>query len=318
MDGEDPLARRSCRGCRPASSPSGRGSPGRPSRARPPCRRRRRCRRSRRRARRSGPSRRPRASRFGSIIGCSSWSSCDGSMREIASSREISPSSTIVTRRLQRRGRRALRRARLQQVELLVLDGELDVLHVAVVLLEPAHRLDELVERLRHRRRASPRSAAACGCPRRRPRPARSRGTRRRARLARRRVARERDARARAVALVAEHHLHDVHRGAEVVGDVVRAPVDLRARRVPRLEDGAHGAEQLLARVRRGSPRPSPRGRSRWNVSTSSRRSSAERSVSCCTARSLLERRRARSRSGARRCRRRPRRTSGSAGGSES
>ena len=34
---------------------------------------------------------------FGSIIGCSSWSSCAGSMRPTASSREISPSSTIVT-----------------------------------------------------------------------------------------------------------------------------------------------------------------------------------------------------------------------------
>ena len=31
---------------------------------------------------------------------------------------------------------------------MLVLDRELDVLHVAVVLLEPVHRLDELVERL--------------------------------------------------------------------------------------------------------------------------------------------------------------------------
>ena len=30
-----------------------------------------------------------------------------------------------------------------------VLDRELDVLHVAVVLLEPRHRLEQLVERLR-------------------------------------------------------------------------------------------------------------------------------------------------------------------------
>ncbi len=34
---------------------------------------------------------------FGSIIGCSSWSSCAGSIRTIASSREIRPSPAIVT-----------------------------------------------------------------------------------------------------------------------------------------------------------------------------------------------------------------------------
>src|SRR4051794_14093568 len=87
----------------------------------------------------------------GSIIGCRSWSSCAGSIRFTASSREISPSSTIVAAALSAGGR-ALRRARLEQVELLVLDGELDVLHVAVVLFEPAHRVDELLERLRERR----------------------------------------------------------------------------------------------------------------------------------------------------------------------
>ena len=71
------------------------------------------------------------------------------------------------------------------------------------------------------------------------------------ARLARRRVARERDARRRAVALVAEDHLDDVDRRAEIVGDVVRAPVDLRARRVPRVEDRLDRAAELLARVLR-------------------------------------------------------------------
>ena len=54
-----------------------------------------------------------------------------------------------------------------------------------------------------------------------------------------------------ALALVAEHHLDDVDRGAEVVRDVVRAPVDLRARRVPRVEDGVDRARELLARVLR-------------------------------------------------------------------
>ena len=54
-------------------------------------------------------------------------------------------------RGLQRGGSRALRRARLQEEQLLVLDRELDVLHVAVVLFETTHRLEQLVERLRQR-----------------------------------------------------------------------------------------------------------------------------------------------------------------------
>ena len=48
----------------------------------------------------------------------------------------------------QRGGSGALRGARLEQIERSVLDRELDVLHVAVVLLEPVHRVEELVERL--------------------------------------------------------------------------------------------------------------------------------------------------------------------------
>ncbi len=52
----------------------------------------------------------------------------------------------------QRGGGGALGGACLQQEELLVLDRELDVLHVSVVLLEPPHRLQQLVERLRERR----------------------------------------------------------------------------------------------------------------------------------------------------------------------
>src|SRR5207247_9629791 len=51
--------------------------------------------------------------------------------------------------RVARGGGGPLRASRLEQVELAVLDGELDVLDVAVVLLQSAHRLDELVERAR-------------------------------------------------------------------------------------------------------------------------------------------------------------------------
>src|SRR2546421_389678 len=67
--------------------------------------------------------------------------------------------------------------------------------------------------------------------------------------LAGRGVAGEADAGAGGRPLVAEHHLHDVHGRAEVVGDLVGAPVHLRARRLPGVEDGAHRAGELLARV---------------------------------------------------------------------
>ena len=156
-----------------------------------------------------------------------------------------------VDRALDRGGRRPLRGARLEEVEVPLLDGELDVLHVAVVALERGHRLEELVVRLGHAlaqlgerlRRASPgddvlalRVDEVLAVD---------------ALLAGRGVAREADAGRRVVALVPEDHLDDVDRGAEVVGDRVHAPVDLRARRVPGVEDGRDRAAQLLARVLR-------------------------------------------------------------------
>ena len=80
---------------------------------------------------------------------------------------------------LQRGGRGALRRARLEEIEPVVLDRELDVLHVAVVRLEPRDRLEQLVVGRRQPLLPSRRAAQACGCRRRRPRPGRRRGTRR-------------------------------------------------------------------------------------------------------------------------------------------
>ena len=149
-----------------------------------------------------------------------------------------------------RRGR-PLGRARLEEVEHAVLDRELDVLHVAVMALESAHRPDQLgvrvredllhaLERLRgadagdHVLALRVHEELAVH-----------------ALLAGRRVAGEAHAGGGAVALVAEDHLDDVHRSAEVVRDVVRAAVHLRARRLPRVEHGADGAAQLLARVLR-------------------------------------------------------------------
>jgi hypothetical protein len=36
----------------------------------------------------------------------------------------------------------------LEEVQVTLLDGELDVLHVAIVLLETPHRVEELLERI--------------------------------------------------------------------------------------------------------------------------------------------------------------------------
>ena len=64
------------------------------------------------------------------------------------------------------------------------------------------------------------------------------------------------------VAHVAEDHLDDVHGRAEVVGDVGGAPVDLRARRVPGLEDRVGSSGRSCSRGSCGNARsPCARGR---------------------------------------------------------
>ena len=148
------------------------------------------------------------------------------------------------------RGRRcALRAPGLEEVELALLDRELDVLHVAVVLLEALDRLHQLVEGLRHPllHRLERLRRANAGDDVLPLRVGEELAVQ--AALAGGRIAGEENAGAAVVALVAEDHLHDVDRGAEIVGDALRGAVDLRARRVPGFEDGADGAAQLLARV---------------------------------------------------------------------
>ena len=156
-----------------------------------------------------------------------------------------------VDRGADRGRRRALRRARLQEVERPLLDGELDVLHVAVVPLELLHRLDQLLVRLRQpllhlleglRRPDAGDDVLALRV---------DEVLAVHALLAGRRVAREADAGRRLLAPVPEHHLDDVDGRADVVGDRVRSPVDLRARVVPRLEHAQNGPTQLLACVLR-------------------------------------------------------------------
>ncbi len=151
----------------------------------------------------------------------------------------------------QSRRRRPLARARLQEVERPLLDRELDVLEVAVVGLEAVERVDELVERLRHAlahaldRLGRPNACDHVLALRIREKLAVQPS------LSRRRVAREAHAGAGGLAAVPEDHLDDVHRRSEIVRDVVRGPVHLGTRRVPRVEDGAVRTSQLVARLLR-------------------------------------------------------------------
>ena len=62
-------------------------------------------------------------------------------------------------------GGRPLRGSGLEQVEPTLLDGELDVLHVAVVALEPIDRLLELARTRRGTARACRRASGAAECP---------------------------------------------------------------------------------------------------------------------------------------------------------
>ena len=156
-----------------------------------------------------------------------------------------------VDREAHRRLGRPLGVARLEHVELPLLDRELRVLHVLVVGLERAQDLHQLLVDLGHpllhlrdvTRRAHPGDdvlALRVG----QEVPA---GLGRAGDL----VARERHARARGVALVAEHHLLDVDRRAPLVRDVVQAPVGDRALAHPGVEHRPDGQPQLLLRVLR-------------------------------------------------------------------
>jgi len=137
----------------------------------------------------------------------------------------------------------------LQQPELALLDGELDVAHVPVALLQGAHVTLELLPRLgmdlahvlelegvadagdhvlalRVGQVVAVRLGLAVG-----------------------RVAGERHPGAGVLALVAEHHRLDVHGGAEGVVDLVLAPVVPGPLVVPGAEHGLDAEPELLLRV---------------------------------------------------------------------
>jgi len=145
--------------------------------------------------------------------------------------------------------RGALAVARLEQPELAVLDGELHVLHVAVVLLEPG---GDLLELLVHRRHLGLHLADRLGgagagddvlALRVVQVVAFEDG------LAGGGVAAHRDAGGAILAHVAEHHRLDVHRGAEVVTDAAGVAVVTGALAVPRLEHRLGREAQLLVRI---------------------------------------------------------------------
>ena len=153
-----------------------------------------------------------------------------------------------------RRRRGALARSGLQDEEPPVLDGELDVLHVAVVALQPildrgelgVHRGHPLLERVERLRGADARHhVLALGIDEELaeepPLPARG-------------VAREAHAGARGRPEIAEDHGHHGHRGAPVVGQPVDAPVVHRLLGPPGLEDRVDRQPELLVRVLREGP----------------------------------------------------------------
>ncbi len=144
---------------------------------------------------------------------------------------------------------RALAVARLQDPQLVVFDGELDVLHVAVVLLQPSRDLDEFAVALRQRRLQVGQGLGladagdhvlALGV---------DQIIAFRLQLAGRCVARHGDAGGAIVAHVAEHHGLDVDGGAEVMGDVGRVAIGEGALAVPGLEHRLGGEAELFDRI---------------------------------------------------------------------
>ena len=155
---------------------------------------------------------------------------------------------------LHRGGGGPLGAPRLEHVQLAALDRELEVLDVAVVLLELLADPLELGVDGRHvglhlgdlgRGPDAGHDVLALGV---------GEVLAEQRLLARVRVAGERHAGARVVAHVAEDHGHDVDRGAEVVGDLLVVAVVDGALAEPAREDGLDRQVELLVRVAREVP----------------------------------------------------------------
>ena len=152
---------------------------------------------------------------------------------------------------LQRGGSGALAVTGLQHVELAVLDGELHILHVAVVVLEAVGNVGELVVDSGHllmqlgdlaRRADTGDDILALGV---------DEVFAEQRLLTGGRIAREGDAGAGLVVQIAEDHRLHVDGGAPGVGDVVHAAIDVGAGVIPGAEDGLDGLHELDRRIGR-------------------------------------------------------------------
>ena len=162
---------------------------------------------------------------------------------------------------LQRRLCRALAGPRLEHPDLALLDGELHILHVAIMRFQPGEDILQLREGIRHGRfergiLGFEFGTGLLGEPQGRARAgddifalgvgqifavdlAGSRG----------RIARERNASGRCFTAVAEHHRLHGDRCSHVVGDGMQTPVAFRAIVAPGPEHGADRAPELLVGV---------------------------------------------------------------------
>ena len=152
---------------------------------------------------------------------------------------------------LHRAGAGAFPRARLEHVQLALLHGELDVLHVLVVLLQQLRVAHQVFVRLRQRL-AHARDVLRGADARHDVLALRVHQVLAVQRvLARARVARETDARAGRFAHVPENHGLNVHRGAFQADDAVDGHVLLRAVAVPAVKHRVRRQSHLLRRFLR-------------------------------------------------------------------
>ena len=159
-----------------------------------------------------------------------------------------------VASHLEGRSSSALTVTGLQQVELAILDGELHVLHVAVVRLHLLHGVDEVVVGLRKHflhlgegTRGADTSNDVLTL-------SINEELTVELLLTGGRVTGEADTGSGRVATVTEDHLHDVDGGTQVVGNLVGFAVDEGTRVEPGTENGVNGTHQLLTRI--GCPVP--------------------------------------------------------------
>ena len=180
-----------------------------------------------------------------------SWSTCAGSIRAERLFLGDEPLVDHVDGDLHGGRRGPLGRAGLEHVQLAALDRELEVLDVAVVLLELLADAQELGVDLGHvglhladlrRGPDAGHDVLALGV---------GQVLAEQDLLAGVRVAGEGDAGARVVAHVAEDHRHDVDRGAQVVGDLLVVAVVDGALAEPAGEDRLDREVELLVRVAR-------------------------------------------------------------------